>query len=289
MPIQVNYYTEVIYITSPTVTVTIQELINAVRTAEDTPEGASFGGPVATLQDAISDAEGKAEVSPGVDAGIIMTLHVDWYIEFWDGVVLGTVKDGNVTGGLASRPVRCAVGSSDTALQLGLVGSTIVGGGGGETKEDIADAVWDEVLTGATHDVAASAGKRLRQLGEVVAGAVTDGAPGVTSFDTDVANAYEDFYADQYIRFTSGNLEGIVRVVVSSTTAGFITLSEDLPVAPENGDDFDLIPVHVHPIDQVASEVWNTDMAGHTVVGSFGEWLQGLPVIGQLIALLKGL
>jgi hypothetical protein len=34
------------------------------------------------------------------------------------------------------------------------------------TTADIAAAVWDEVLTGATHNVSASAGRRLRQLGD---------------------------------------------------------------------------------------------------------------------------
>ncbi len=174
MPIQINFYSEVIYITSPTTTVTVQELLDAIRAAEDTPEGMAFGGSVATMQDAVTDAEGKVEVATGVDSGIIMTLHTNWYIEFWDGAVLGTVKDGNVAGGLASRPVRCEVGSADTVLQLGAVATTIVGGGG-ETKEDI------------------------------------------------------------------------------------------------------------------AAEVWDTSRASHTASGSFGEWIQGLPVIGQLIALVKGL
>ena len=162
MPILVNYYDEVVYITSPTTTVTIQELVDAIRTAEDTPEGIAFGGPVATLQDAVSDAEGKVEVSTGVDSGIIMTLHDDWYIEFWDGVVLGTVKDGNVAGGLSARPVRCAVGSSDTALQLGAVATTIVGGGGGATADEIADAVWDEQISG--HVTSGSFGERVQKI-----------------------------------------------------------------------------------------------------------------------------
>ena len=162
MPILVDFYSEVVYITSPTTTVTVQELIDAIREAEDTPEGIAFGGLVATLGDAYADAEGKVEVSTGVYSGIIMTLHDDWYIEFWDGVVLGTVKDGNVAGGLSDRPVRCAVGSSDTALQLGAVATTIVGGGAGATPAEIADAVWDEALSG--HVTADTFGERLQQI-----------------------------------------------------------------------------------------------------------------------------
>lgn len=38
----------------------------------------------------------------------------------------------------------------------------------GADADDIADAVWDEILTGATHNVPASAGRRLRQLASFV-------------------------------------------------------------------------------------------------------------------------
>jgi len=138
--------------------------------AEDTPEGAAFGGPVGTLQDAVIDAEGKVEVGGGFDAGIIMTLHSNWYVEFWDGAVLGTVKDGNVSGGKDSRPVRCAVGSSDTALQLGLVGGTIVATGSGVTeqdKDDIADKVLQEAI--GDHDsVSGSLAEYLSHMQKVI-------------------------------------------------------------------------------------------------------------------------
>lgn len=176
MPIQVNYYNKIVYITSPTTTVTVQELVDAIRTAEDTPEGISFGGSVATMVDAVIDAEGKAGVGGGFLAGIVMTLKSDWYIEFWDGVVLGTVSGGNVTGGLADRPVRCAVGSADTALQLGAVGGVIAETGvSGLTSEEsdallaielatdnIPGDVWSEAL--AAYSVKGSAGETKKAL-----------------------------------------------------------------------------------------------------------------------------
>ena len=49
MGINVNYYDEVVYITSPTTQVTVQEIYEALRSAEDSPEGASFGGPVKSI------------------------------------------------------------------------------------------------------------------------------------------------------------------------------------------------------------------------------------------------
>jgi hypothetical protein len=119
MAIDVNYYDSIIYITSPTTDVTIQELIDEIRATEDTPVGMAFGEPVAKLEDAIADAEGKVDVGSGFLNPITMTLAATWYIEFWDGVNLGTIAGGNITGGLSSRPVRAAAGSADTVLQLG--------------------------------------------------------------------------------------------------------------------------------------------------------------------------
>jgi hypothetical protein len=66
-------------------------------------------------------------------------------------------------------------------------GLIVVTSGSGITEQDkldIADRVWDEVLTGATHDVNTSAGKRLRQLGDVVDGAVNDASASTTVFFT---------------------------------------------------------------------------------------------------------
>jgi hypothetical protein len=71
------------------------------------------------------------------------------------------------------------------------------------TNSSVADAVWDEVLTGATHNVANSAGRRLRQLQEAggySGGAVyidtVNGTAGTTSFengvDTNPVNSIAD-------------------------------------------------------------------------------------------------
>lgn len=131
MGINVNFYDKIIYITSPTVTVTVQDLVNAIREAECTEEGMGFA--------AIIDATGKDDLGGGVSTGITMTLNSLWYIEFWSGVSpRGVVKDGNVVGGLSDVPVRAASGSGDTVLQLGAVDTTIAEGGG--------SGGWDSLL-----------------------------------------------------------------------------------------------------------------------------------------------
>jgi len=118
MGINVDFDDSVIYITSPTTSVTVQELVDAIRAAEDSTIGINYPS--------IMDAVGKADLGGGTTTGITMTINSPWYIEFWNGVLLGSVIDGNVVGGLDNRPIRADVGSADTVLQLGAQAVAIV-------------------------------------------------------------------------------------------------------------------------------------------------------------------
>jgi hypothetical protein len=160
MAIRVDYYQQIVFITSPTTTVTVQQLLDAMREAEDSPEGLAFGGPVKTVTDGFVDGEGEADLGGGFATPLTITLDDNWYIEFWDGVSLGTINDGNVSGGKDGRPVRCAVGSSDTALVLGAERGVITAGGVSQSDIDaMADAVWDEPK--ADHTDSGSFGEEL--------------------------------------------------------------------------------------------------------------------------------
>lgn len=163
MGINVDFYQEVVYITSPTTNVTVQELYDAMRAAEDTEEGLAFGAPVKSVTDGFVDGEGEADVGGGFTNPLTITLDSNWYIEFWDGVSLGTVADGNISGGKDSRPIRCAIGSADTALVIGAERGIVASGAltSGDI-DDIADAVWDEVT--ADHTIAGTFGKFVQGL-----------------------------------------------------------------------------------------------------------------------------
>ena len=125
------------------------------------------------------------------------------------------------------------------------------------TSGQIADTVWDEILTGATHNINNSAGKRLRQLGDAVTATVNDVSATTTSFITTLTSSVDNFYNDQLLRFTTGNLIGQAKPILSyygSTKT--IVLSEELTSAPANGDEFDILPQHIHPVIQIASGTW---------------------------------
>ncbi len=85
------------------------------------------------------------------------------------------------------------------------------------TTAEIADAVWDEILTGATHNIVNSAGRRLRELsdfgirdeGQAQAG----GATTITLAAT--APTLDDVLVGGYVVITGGLGAGQVRVVLA--------------------------------------------------------------------------
>ena len=150
----------------------------------------------------------------------------------------------------------------------------------------IAIAVWDRILTAGTHNIPASAGRRLRQLGDVVNGSVVDPSPTTVRWLTDLTNTIEDFYSHQYVRFISGQLTGMVRIIShyeADVKAICLCTGEALPQPPENGDEFEILPVHLHTIDDIGDVVWDELMSEHTVVGSAGAKLQNIETVVELL------
>jgi len=153
MAIEFDWANKIIKITSPQTHVTCQELINEIRTAESSWTGIAY--------DKIADAFGKADLGGGVVSGITIRLYSPWQIQFWAGVGVGIISDGNVVGGGPddNTPIK-PTGGDDTIKLLGAVATTIV-----ETKapitetemEQIADKVWDEPI--AEHAEVGSSGE----------------------------------------------------------------------------------------------------------------------------------
>jgi hypothetical protein len=120
-------------------------------------------------------------------------------------------------------------------------------------KDVIVDKVWDEPLTGATHNDPTSAGRRLRQASAwLSAEGQAIGTPTTTSIQTDLTQTTSSFYADQTFVFTSGTLAGQARLVTSydGTTKTF-TFDEPWTLTPSVTDEFAVFADHVHPISQI--------------------------------------
>lgn len=158
-----------------------------------------------------------------------------------------------------------------TSLPAGIISSGVISSG---MVANIVDDVWDEILTGATHNVAASAGRRLRLLTGVVSvdGTVNSTAATPTSIPTNTTQGI-DHWNDALMVFLTGNLTGQARAVKDYSTAGVVTIDDvdAFTLAPANGDEFVFVSDHIHPITQIADGVWDELRAGHTTAGTFGE------------------
>jgi hypothetical protein len=120
----------------------------------------------------------------------------------------------------------------------------------------LVDLIWDEPLTGATHNVATSSGKRLRQSTafQQIDSTVIDASATTTTFITGLDSAVDDFYNDSMLVFTDGALAGQVRSIVDYVGATkTIVLEEPLTSAPVNGVAFTIVSLHIHPVSQIQS------------------------------------
>jgi hypothetical protein len=83
--------------------------------------------------------------------------------------------------------------------------------------DDIAFDVWEEILTGATHNVATSAGRRLRELaefGQLTAGTAQAGAATTITLDAG-ESAIDDFYRFALIGINGGTGENQIRIITA--------------------------------------------------------------------------
>ena len=140
MPLTINWYTHVIEITSPTVSVAGQVLHDFIEDIMATPTG--------MLYNDIISPEGKIEdpSNPGVFSQIIIILNSPWQIQFWQGSGYTRIYGAKLVGGLSDEPIKATGAAGDvTVLESPVDGVTVVSGSGvtEQDKDDIADKVWD--------------------------------------------------------------------------------------------------------------------------------------------------
>jgi hypothetical protein len=138
--------------------------------------GLNIGGMVAGNQ-LMLDGMGKLILNAGITGG---EIRVRGNFGLTDNVVGGFTGTLIQTENFTDSLVRSAVGlaSANIDTQFGNL----------PTAEENADAVWDEVLTGATHNVASSAGKRLRHIASNI---IIDGISPNTGGNTNTSSRIE--------------------------------------------------------------------------------------------------
>lgn len=130
MGITLDALTKIISITTPTTSVTIQELVDAVRDWEDELCNMTYKKVI--------DAVGKADLGGSVSTGIVVSLNAEWQVQFWGGSGTTKVSGGTLVGGVGDEPVLATGTAGDLTILQNPVNSTIVSGGGtAPTVEEI--------------------------------------------------------------------------------------------------------------------------------------------------------
>jgi hypothetical protein len=166
---------------------------------------------------------------------------------------LGTADDAVLA---AIATVQSDTNDIQTRLPAALESGRIAAELDSAATAALVDLIWDEPLTGATHNVATSSGKRLRQTTafQQIDSTVVDASATTTTFVTGLTSAVDNFYNDSMLVFTDGALAGQVRAIYDYIGATkTIVLEEALTSAPANGVAFAIVSLHIHPVSQIQS------------------------------------
>lgn len=133
------------------------------------------------------------------------------------------------------------------------------------------DLIWDEVLTGATHNIINSAARRLREISAVLVLATGTAQAGTNSTITLAADSdpNDDFHNDTRVVIVGGTGVGQARIVHEHDgTTKIATIAPDWVVNPDNTSEYQIQSqshVHVHAfateaLAEIISAVLNSQM-----------------------------
>jgi len=117
-------------------------------------------------------------------------------------------------------------------------------------KDDIVDRNWDELYS--QHIAAGSFGELmdlLRKANRAIEGEVT-GTPTISSFSTNLTGYVEGTFDSELLVFVAGSINGEARPILNYSSGTF-TFEEEWTQAPSSGDEFVILPQHIHPISQI--------------------------------------
>jgi hypothetical protein len=151
--------------------------------------------------------------------------------DVWNVLTSGLVASGSVG--------KLVVDNIDTTISSRLASSSYTVP---PTAESISDAVWDEILTGATHNISSSAGRRLRQVaGSIVIdgtsqGSGVNGNQIILGLDaSDVNGAYDPSIIAIVLGTGAGQCRNIIEYAGSTRTA---TVDRNWKVNPSTDSEY---------------------------------------------------
>lgn len=195
------------------------------------------------------------------------------------GINWGDVSNPGATVNLAATTVGSVTGAGVTSMAANVVTASALAT---DAVDEIVDANWDEILTGATHNIASSAGRRLRQLetGQVLLTGTINTANDSTATLGLSGNYPDDFFLHNWLVVTVGTDSVQIRQIngyTGATDSVDMAAAESWVINPVNGDEWEIIGntgVHVvdlHPpvVLQIIAAmydkgIWIDDGSGNT-------------------------
>jgi hypothetical protein len=174
-------------------------------------------------------------------------------------VLVAATYDAVVTNGVATAAEAAAIQADTDNIQtrlpaalvsgridvsVGAMASNVITAAAFATDavDEIVDGVWDEVLTGATHNVAASAGRRLRQLASVIvhSGTAQGAGTGNNQIQLDTgASAINGAYDPGLVYIETGTGAGQTRLILQyNGSTKIATVDRDWRVNPDTTSEF---------------------------------------------------
>jgi hypothetical protein len=242
--VTIDYVNKKIRATGTRAAFSTQELVDIIGAAQATVDGIRLP--------AFAGISGNVTLKPGVTVGLTVDL-LGWQTSWASGsVAQATLDGGNTVGGIAGDPIEDVVGGPqvtnnvsaaatmntanvptaaqiaaavraelavelariDAATTTRLASASYVTP---PTASANASAVWDEVLTGDTHNIPTSAGRRLRQ---VTSSIIIDGtARGSGASNNQIqlgtdASATDGAYDPSMVYIVSGTGAGQCRIIL---------------------------------------------------------------------------
>lgn len=133
-----------------------------------------------------------------------------------------------------------------------------------DSLRNIEFTIWDEVLTGATHNVQNSAGKRLRAVAsDVISAGTGRGAPdGITFLLASAESESDDFYNGHILKIITGtgiSQERTIEDYTGATDSVTLHTGDDWTTNPANNDEYEIIGGHAVEVNHIHDDVINND------------------------------
>lgn len=176
MSLTFDFVNELIEVGDGQVDVAVQDLVDAIRTAEATETGIVYNS--------IAGSSGKETLGPGVAVGVTVELLGSWQLHFEPGDYIAKVAGGNLVGGPAGDPIAYSAGVQVLLIQSAASTVVTVSTGSGLSVEE-----HDQLMLLPTTGLDASRDAKLTRVEQLLRNKrVLDPATGIETIYDDNGN-----------------------------------------------------------------------------------------------------